>query len=136
MSLQKCNLCLGTCVTYVVVLFCYLCLGCVPGGRERLVAHGIVLKACGGDMGEGQGGVSGNRTPRSIVGIGAACHAGVAALVGHAGEQVALVLIAERERHVIGFGDRLEQVCAGQIGIAEHLLRPAVNESGGGNASV
>lgn len=30
MSLQKCNLCLGTCVTYVVVLFCYLCLGCVP----------------------------------------------------------------------------------------------------------
>lgn len=27
-----------------------------PGDRERLVAHGIVLKAWGGDMGEGQGG--------------------------------------------------------------------------------
>lgn len=82
-----------------------------PGERERLVAHGIVLKACGGDMGEGQGGVSGNRTPRSIVGIGTTCHAGVAALVP----------IAERERHVIGFGERLDQVCAGQIGIAEHV---------------
>ena len=72
-----------------------------PGERERLVAHGIVLKACGGDMGEGQGGVSGNRTPRSIVGIGAACHAGVAALVGHAGEQVAYVLVAQSLTHDI-----------------------------------
>ena len=30
MSIQKCNLCPGTCVTYVVVLFCYPCLGRAP----------------------------------------------------------------------------------------------------------
>ena len=30
MSIQKCNLCPGTCVTYVVVLFCYPCLGPAP----------------------------------------------------------------------------------------------------------
>ena len=45
MSLQKCNLCLGTCVTYVVVLFCYLCLGCVPMLRvqvkERCFNRGV-----------------------------------------------------------------------------------------------
>ena len=27
---QKCSLCFGTCVTYVVVFFCYFCLACVP----------------------------------------------------------------------------------------------------------
>ncbi len=96
------------------------------GGGELttvVVAEGVV------DGCTVSGGVSGNRAPRSIVGIGAACHAGVAALVGHAGEQVALCLIAERERHVIGFGERLEQVCAGKVLIAELLFFAAVKET-------
>jgi len=57
------------------------------------IIHGGGSKLAAGVVAEGvvdgctvSGGVSGNRAPRSIVGIGAACHAGVAALVGHAGE--------------------------------------------------
>lgn len=34
MSIQKCNLCPGTCVTYVVVLFCYPCPGRAPPGDK------------------------------------------------------------------------------------------------------
>ena len=63
------------------------------------------------------GGVAGGRTTERVVTVLAIGYQGGAAMVRHAGEQVALVLIAERERHVIGFGERLEQVCAGQIGV-------------------
>ena len=72
------------------------------------IIHGGGSKLAAGVVAEGvvdgctvSGGVSGNRAPRSIVGIGAACHAGVAALVGHAGEQVAYVPVAQSLTHDI-----------------------------------
>ena len=44
---------------------------------------------------------AGGGAAKRIVGIGTACHLCIAALVEHAGEQVALILIAERKRHVV-----------------------------------
>ena len=125
---------------------CFLCRVSVA---DVIVVVGVVAAADGGGgelaavvVAEGvgyrlsvSGGASGNRAPRSIVAVGAACHSGVAAFVGHADEQVALLLIAERERHVIGLGERLQQVRAGQIGIAECLLRSAEQEACGGDAA-
>ena len=42
----------------------------------------------------------GDRAVRGV-GVGTACHLRIATLIDHAGEQVALILITKRKRHVV-----------------------------------
>ena len=55
------------------------------------IAHALPIARCAAESGAAE----------RIVGIGTACHLCIAALVEHAGEQVAFVLIAKRKRHVV-----------------------------------
>ncbi len=68
------------------------------------------------------GGAASERAAECVVGIGTLGHEGGAAMVGHADEQVALRFVALCERHVAGHGERVQQVAAGQITVAELLL--------------
>jgi len=55
------------------------------------IAHALSIARC----------AAGGGAAKRIVGIGTACHLRIAALVEHAGEQVSLILITKRKRHVI-----------------------------------
>ena len=68
------------------------------------------------------GGAAGKRAIERVVGVRALRYKGVAAKVSHPDEQVALCFVALRERHVAGHGERLQQITAGQITVAELLL--------------
>ena len=68
------------------------------------------------------GGAAGERATERVVGVRALRYKGVAAKVSHPDEQVALCFVALRERHVAGHGERLQQITAGQITVAELLL--------------
>ena len=84
----------------------------------------------------GAGGAAGERAAKGIVAVAALGHERVAAMVGHADDQVALRFIALRERHVAGQGERLQQVAARQVTVGKLLFTAAVQEAGGSNAAI
>ena len=92
----------------------------VDGGAGELAA-GIVAKAVSHRL-IIAGGAAGERAAERVVSVGALHQTGAAALVVHAGEQVALRFVALRERHVAGHGERVQQVGAGQVAVAKLLL--------------
>ena len=74
----------------------------VDGGRSQIGA---------GIMSEGvihhralSGGAAGERSPERVMAVGAFSHKGSATVIGHAGEQVALRLVALCERHTVLYG--------------------------------
>ena len=82
------------------------------------------------------GGAAGERATERVVGVRALRYKGVAAKVSHPDEQVALCFVALRERHVAGHGERLQQITAGQVGVAKLFFRAAVQEACGGDAPI
>ena len=106
----------------------------VDGGAGELAA-GVVAKAVSHRL-IIAGGAAGERTPDRIVSVGALHQTGAAALVVHAGEQVALRLVFLRERHVAGQRELLQQVTAGQVLVAELLFGSAMHEASRGNAAI
>ena len=63
-------------------------------------------------------------------------HQGRAAMVSLACQQVAVGLIGLREHHVVGHGELVQQVGAGQILIAKHLCCATMQESYAAEANV
>ncbi len=61
------------------------------------------------------GSATSHRATERIVSIGTRNYGGIASLIKLANEQVALLFIALRERHVIGLHESLQQVSAGQV---------------------
>ena len=74
-------------------------------------------------------GIAGGGATEDVVGIGALSHKGAAAMVGHAGEQVAGGLVGLRERHVAGHGELVQQRAAAEVFIAEVFACAAVGKS-------
>ena len=64
------------------------------------------------------GGAAAERATERIIGVGTLCHEGTAAVVGHAGKQVALRLIALRQAHTIRLSEHhtIHRVAAGEGG--------------------
>jgi len=79
---------------------------------------------------------TGGGATQGVIFIAAGGNGGVAAFVDHAREQIPLCLIAEGERHIVGFGECLLQVRARQVGIGKELLRPAMYKAGGSNTAI
>ena len=78
----------------------------------------------------------GGAASEGVVGVGTLCHECGAASVGHTGEQVPLCLVALRERHVAGQGERLQQVAAWQVGVAKLIFGSTMQEAGAIDAPV
>ncbi len=59
--------------------------------------------------------IAGGRTPEGVIAVLTLHHEGTATAVCHADEQVTLCFVGLRQRHAIGLGERLQQICAGHI---------------------
>ena len=76
-------------------------------------------------------GIAGGRAPEFIIAVLTLHHEGTATVVCHADEQVTLCFVGLRQRHAIGLGERLQQICAGHILKTEVLGSSAMDKSCG-----
>ena len=104
------------------------------GGRDQFAAvvvrEGVVLHAAL------PGGAAVGRASEGIIAVAALDDEGAAAVVLHAGEQVAVLFIALREREPVRVRQGVQQVRAAQVAVAELPVHAAVHEAGGGDAAV
>ena len=119
-------------VAYVVVIIAMLYT--VKIGIHKLAAFGVMEHIVMGYTIFGR--AAGGGAPQGVIGIAAGSNGGVTAFVDHARKQIPLCLIAEGERHVVGFGECLQQVRARQVGIGKELLRPAMYKACGSNTAI
>ena len=84
----------------------------VDGGACQL-RPGVITEAVATRSLTVAGGAAGERATQRVVAVAAFGYGGVAAFVAHPSEQVALRLVALRQRHVVRHGERLQQVAAG-----------------------
>ena len=74
-------------------------------------------------------GVARGGSTEGVVDILTLRHKSCATVVGHAGEQVSVFLVALRQRHAVGLGKPVQQVTAAQVFVAEHLFCTAMQEA-------
>ena len=104
------------------------------GGRDQFAAvvvrEGVVLHAAL------PGGAAVGRASEGVIAVAALDDEGAAAVVLHAGEQVAVLFIALREREPVRLRQGVQEVRAAQVAVAELTVHAAVHEAGGGDAAV
>ena len=82
------------------------------------------------------GGAAGERATERVVAVGSLCYEGIAAMIIHTDEQVALRFVALGQRHVTGHIQSLQQVAARQIAVAKLLFGTTMHEARGRNTPI
>ena len=96
------------------------------------VVVGVGIVPCAALAGDG----ACRGTAELVVGVGALCYEGIAAVVVHLREEVSVRLVGLGECHAVGLGERLQQVRALQVSIREQLFLPAVEEARAADAAI